>query len=172
MMLKRFAQIVGSLFLTLLVLAALFVLAMRAKYPPVLTAVRRFNRAVTNPRALETAGHPGAAASVIHHSGRTSGTPYETPIGPVPTDDGFVIPLPYGTTPDWLKNVMAAGSAVIVHEGTTYHVDRPELIPIEAALDHVPRAEQWALRAFGVDQFLQVLRTERQGTLEPNAEPV
>jgi deazaflavin-dependent oxidoreductase (nitroreductase family) len=172
MMLKRFAQIVGSLFLTLLVLAALFVLAMRAKYLPVLTAVRRFNRAVTNPRALETAGHPGAAASVIHHSGRTSGTPYETPIGPVPTDDGFVIPLPYGTTPDWLKNVMAAGSAVIVHEGTTYHVDRPELIPIEAALDHVPRAEQWALRAFGVDQFLQVLRTERQGTLEPNAEPV
>lgn len=118
-MLRRFAQMVGGLFVALIVLSIAFLVAMRAKYPPVLTAVRRVNRAVWNPRAMETAGQPGAMTAVIRHVGRTSGAPYETPIGTFATDDGFVVALPYGTTPDWLKNVLAAGSAVIVRAGAT-----------------------------------------------------
>lgn len=169
---RRVAQIAGGLFLALITLAILFLASMRAKYPPVLTAVRRFNRTVTNPRAMKTAGQPGAMASVIQHSGRRSGTPYETPIGPVVADDGFVIPLPYGTTPDWLKNVMAAGSAVIIHEGNTYAVSHPEIVPSSVAFVHVPQAEQRALRAFAVDQFLRVRRAEPQEPHEETAEPV
>lgn len=159
---RRIAQIVGGLFIALTALSILFMVSMRAKYPPVLTAVRRMNRALWNPRAMKTAGQPGAMAAVIRHIGRTSGTPYETPIGPYATDDGFVVALPYGSTPDWLKNVLAAGSAVIVHEGNTYRVDHPELIPSAVALGHVPRSEQWSLRLFGIDQFLRVRRVEPQ----------
>ncbi len=155
-MMKQAAQILGGVVVALAALAALFVISMRMKYPPVLTAVRRFNRAVTNPQAMKTAGQPGATASTIQHVGRTSGASYETPIGPVSTDDGFVIPLPYGATPDWLKNVLAAGSAVIINEGITYQVDRPELIPSATAFPYVSAGEQRALRAFGVDQFLRV----------------
>lgn len=161
-MMKQAAQILGGVVLALTALAALFVISMRMKYPPVLTAIRHFNRAVTNPQAMKTAGQPGAAASEIKHVGRTSGASYGTPIGPVSTDDGFVIPLPYGTTPDWLKNVLAAGSAVIINEGITYQVDRPELIPSTVAFPHVPAGEQRALRAFGVDQFLRVHKAESQ----------
>lgn len=159
-MLKRLAQIAGGLFLVLVAISTLFMVSMRTKYPPVLTAVRRVNRAVWNPRAMKTAGQPGAMASVIRHVGRTSGTPYETPIGPFPTDGGFVVALPYGASPDWLRNVLAAGSAVIVHEGETYRVDRPELIPSAHAFVHVPLAQQRSLRLFRVDEFLQVRNAE------------
>jgi hypothetical protein len=168
-MLRRIAKVLIGLFLACVAISGLFIAAMRAKYPPVLTAIRRFNRAVTNPRAMETAGQPGAMASVIRHIGRTSGTPYETPIGPVATDDEFIIPLPYGLSPDWLKNVLAEGSAVIVHEGIAYPVSDPQIIPSSVAFLHVPHSEQRALRAFAVDQFLQVRRAETQATQEAPA---
>ena len=168
-MLRRIAKVFIGLFLACVAVLGLFMAVMRSKYPPALTAVRRFNRAVTNPRAMETAGQPGAMASVIRHVGRTSRTPYETPIGPVPTDDGFVTPLPYGLTPDWLKNVLAEGSAEIVHEGITYPVSDPEIIPSSVAFVYVPHSEQRALRAFAVDQFLQVRRAETQAIQEAPA---
>ncbi|MGB5566648.1 MAG: nitroreductase family deazaflavin-dependent oxidoreductase, partial [Acidimicrobiia bacterium] len=89
---------------------------------------------------------------------RKSGTPYETPVGPFPTDHGFDIALPYGSSPDWLKNVVAAGSAVIVHEGVAYSVDQPELIPAADAMDNVPPSERRNIRVFAVDNFLRVRR--------------
>jgi hypothetical protein len=39
------------------------------------------------------------------------------------TDDGFVIALPYGPGADWVKNVLASGSATIVNEGDTWLID-------------------------------------------------
>lgn len=168
---KRSAQIIGGSILALTAFSALFMISMRMKYRPVLTAVRRFNRAVTNPQAMKTAGQPGAAASAIQHRGRTSGTEYETPIGPVVTDDGFVVPLPYGTSPDWLKNILAAGNAVIIHEGGTYPVSDPEIIPSSVAFAYIPLGEQRVLRAFAVDEFLQVRRAEPQSTDEHTTAP-
>jgi len=164
---RRIAHIVGGLLLVLGALSAVFLVGMRTKYTPVVTRVRRFNRAVTNPQAMKTAGQPGAMAASIEHVGRTSGTIYRTPIGPVVADDGFVIPLPYGLSPDWLKNVIAAGSAIIVYEGVTYSVSDPKIIPSSAALDYVPAAEQRALRAFAVDQFLRLRREDSEEVHEP-----
>lgn len=81
---------IGGLFLALIGLWVIFTVAMRAKFRPVQDVVRRMNRAMLNPRTMETAGQPGADASVIRHRGRTTGTPYETPVGALATDDGFV----------------------------------------------------------------------------------
>ena len=158
-MLKPIAQIFGGLLVALVGLWVLFTLAMRTKFRPVQDAVRRMNRAVLNPRTMETAGRPRADASVIRHVGRTTGNPYQTPVQALATDDGFVIPLPYGTRADWLQNVLATGSAIIVNDGTTFRVDRPELISRAVAASHVPTKSQWAHRLYGVDQFLLV-RTE------------
>ena len=47
-MLRAVAKIVGGLLLVLSAVLAVFLMGMRTKYPPVLTRVRRFNRAVTN----------------------------------------------------------------------------------------------------------------------------
>ncbi len=135
---------------------ALLVMAMRAKYPPVVEAMSRFFRDVVNPEAMKTAGQPGADAAVVRHRGRTSGREYETPVMAVPVDDGFVIPLALGTDADWYKNVEAAGGAVIVSEGETVDVDSPEIIDATAAQAFVPEDAQKMASFFGVEDYLKL----------------
>lgn len=134
------------------------VVSMRTKYAPLLTAIRRMNRRFTNPRVMRTAGKPGASAAVIHHVGRSTGTPYRTPVGVLEIEDGFVIALPYGTSPDWLKNVRAAGSAVIDSEGRTYHVDDPLVVHAADIDKYFSRRERLTHRIYGVDQFVALKR--------------
>ena len=141
-MLQWLLIVVSALVAGLAVLLLAFVLGMRAKSPFVLGAVKRFNRRFVNPAQMKTAGTPGAYAGVIRHVGRRTGRLYETPVGPFPTDDGFVIALPYGTSSDWVKNVLAAGSATLVTEGQTYEVDRPAVVSL-GDVDRCP-AEQGA----------------------------
>ena len=81
-MIKVLGTALGALLVAVAAIGAVFAIGMRTKYPPVTTAVRRMNRKVMNPRAMKTAGTPGAYAGVIRHVGRRSGTEYETPIGP------------------------------------------------------------------------------------------
>jgi deazaflavin-dependent oxidoreductase (nitroreductase family) len=152
------ARVAGSLVLVVSVTGIVFVTGMRAKSPAVVNGVRKLGRAM-RPLAIKSAGGPGASASVVHHVGRTSGRSYSTPVGAVPTDDGFVIALPYGLSADWLKNVLASGSATITHDGSTSNVDRPEVIPLSAVEHQFSPNDQRAHRLFGVDQCLRVRRT-------------
>ena len=61
---------------------------------------------------------------------------------------------------------MAAGSAVIVHEGDTIRNVDPEIIPSDNTFSYVPQSEQQSLRAFDVNQFLRVRRVEQEETAE------
>jgi deazaflavin-dependent oxidoreductase (nitroreductase family) len=168
---RPIVTLVVGLVLVLVAIGVVFFVGMRTKSPGVLHAVRRFNRAFTNPRMMKKAGTPGAYASVIRHVGRATGRPYETPVGAFATDDGFVIALPYGSDTDWLKNVLASGSTTIVHEGNTYRVDQPELVPTAVAAPHLPPEEQRTLRRFAVDQCLRVRRAEPDEASEQVAGP-
>jgi deazaflavin-dependent oxidoreductase (nitroreductase family) len=141
----------------LVAIGIFFVAGMRTKSPRVLDAVRKTGRAM-KPLALKSAGTPGAYASVVRHVGRTTGRAYETPVGAVATDDGFVIALPYGLNTDWLKNVLASGSATIVDEGSTYEVDQPRVVPIAAAEAYFSPQDQRAHRMFAVDRCLRLRR--------------
>jgi deazaflavin-dependent oxidoreductase (nitroreductase family) len=156
-MARMIAKLIGGVLLTLVAIGIVFVAGMRTKSPRVLDTVRRTSRAM-KPLALKSAGTPGAYASVIRHVGRTTGSAYATPVGAVATDDGFVIALPYGPNTDWLKNVLASGSAIIVDEGNTYDVDRPEVVPIAEAGRYFTPQDQRAHRLFGVEQCLRVRR--------------
>jgi deazaflavin-dependent oxidoreductase (nitroreductase family) len=158
-------QLVGGLLLALAAIGIVFMAGMRTKSPLVLNAVRRISRAM-KPFAMKSAGRPGAYASVIRHVGRTTGRPYETPVGAVATDDGFVIALPYGSNTDWLKNVLVSGSATIVDEGNTFRVDQPEIVATALAAPLFPPEELRTLRLFGVDQCLRVRRVEPDEELE------
>ena len=100
------------------------------------------------PLTIKSAGGR-ARPPLIHHVGRTSGSSYSTPVGAVPIEDGFVIALPYGLSADWLKNVLASGSATIAHDGDTYDVDRPEVVPLSAVERQFSHADQRAHRLFG-----------------------
>jgi hypothetical protein len=152
---KWFVRFCGAV-MALAVLATVFLLGMRTKSPAVVNRVRRFNRAVTNPRVLRTAGSPGAPASVIRHVGRVSGREYETPVGPFEVGDHFVIALPYGPGADWVRNVLAQGSATLVHEGRTVPIHLPEIVPTAQVAGDLPTSEQRTLRLFSVDQCLRV----------------
>ncbi len=156
--------LIALVFLVVAGLAVTFVVGMRAKTPAVLNTVRRTNHRFMNPRQMESAGTPGAYASIVRHTGRKSGTSYETPVGVVASDDGFVISLPYGTQADWLKNVLAAGSATLVHEGETHDVDQPEVTAVGEAPVTFSAAGRRAHRIFGVDQVLVLQRTEPADT--------
>jgi hypothetical protein len=140
------AVILGALVVALAAIGVVFVVGMRRKSPTVLRVVRRFARAVVNPRVLATAGTPG---------------PYETPVVAERTGDGFVIALPYGTTANWVQNVLARGSATIVDEGTTYRVDRPEIVPLALMADYFPSKDRRNLDRFRVDQCLRLRRSDR-----------
>lgn len=152
---RLLARVVGALLLVAVAIFVIFTLGMRTKSPLVLTAIRRMNRAYFNPRQQD-AGTPGAYASVIRHTGRTTGTPYETPVVAATTDDGFAIALPYGSQADWLKNVLASGSATVVHEGRTHRVREPKVVPIETADAYFSAKDQRSHRLFGTHECLRV----------------
>jgi deazaflavin-dependent oxidoreductase (nitroreductase family) len=155
---RGLVRVVGVVVLGLVTLGVAWLLGMRDKGSVVVAAQRRFNRAVVNPRQLRTAGTPGSEVAVIRHTGRTSGRPYETPVGAEPTDDGFVVALVYGPRSDWLKNVLASGSATVVHQGASHAVDRPEVVPFDSVAHHFPDAR--AIRTFGVTQAVRLHRVD------------
>lgn len=150
---------------------AVFVVGMRTKSPGVQRVVRRVNRAVWNPKAMETAGTPGASVAVVHHVGRRSGTDHETPIVPVRTEDGFAVALPYGTRADWVQNVLEAGRARITHEGATVDVDRPEVVPMQRAEGYFDESDRKVHRAFRVDECLRLRRVAAADERRTAAEP-
>lgn len=162
-MLIQLATLAGALLVGLGAIVLVFLLGMRAKSPLVLRPLIRVQRAILNPRQMRSAGTPGAYAAVIRHRGRVSGRPYETPVGVVSADDGFVLALPYGSRANWLQNVLASGSATIVHEGHTYQVEHPEIIPMRTVADRFTAGDQASFRWFAVDQALRVRWVEREG---------
>jgi deazaflavin-dependent oxidoreductase (nitroreductase family) len=158
-MVRRFLIALGTWLAGLAFFMLVLLLGIRAKSPFALRVVRAFNRRFANPRQMKTAGKPGAYAGVIRHIGRRSGAIHETPVGPFATDAGFVIALPYGTSSDWVKNVLAAGSATLVTEGQTYEVDQAEIVPLADVEHVVPEKDQRNLRLFRVEQAMRVRRT-------------
>ena len=152
--------VLAVMFLALSAITIVYVLGIRSKNATVRNAARRFHHAVGNPLQMRSAGTPGTYASVIRHQGRTTGRTYETPVWAVPTEDGFVIAIVYGSRTDWLKNVLASGAAAIVHEGDTHAVDQPQVVPMESARAYFPVKIQQTQRLVGVDRCLRVRRVK------------
>lgn len=155
-MLGTVLLIVGVVVAVLVALAVVWFVGMRTKWPPVRDFQRRVNRRVFNPRQMRTAGTPGAYAGIVRHVGRRSSRAYETPVVPLPTDDGFVILLPYGDRPDWVRNVLAAGGATIVHEGEEFAVVEPELLDTAESGHEFSTSEQREIRLFANTRCLRV----------------
>ena len=108
-MFPQLAAIAGGVILVVGLLAGTFFFGMRSKNPIVLGAVIWVSKVWLNKSQMRTAGTPGAYAGIVRHVGRVSGRAYETPVSPVPTDDGYAIALVYGNRTSWLRNVLASG---------------------------------------------------------------
>lgn len=126
---------------------------------PLLTAVRISNKYMLNPLMSTLAGRKHWYAASIAHTGRKSGKPYSTPIGAERVQDGFIIPLGYGTQVDWLRNVIAAGRATIRTKGETYDVTEPEVIDAATALPELSPQRRKAFERLGITQYLKLTTT-------------
>ncbi len=124
--------------------------------PSVRDTVRVFNKYVTNPAMMHFAGREHWYAAVVRHTGRRSGKAYATPVVAEEVEDGFIIPLPYGTGVDWLRNVLHAGRATIRVHGRTFDVVEPEIIDAEIAEPRLSPQRRRAFRRFRIDKYLEL----------------
>ena len=138
----------------LLVLAVAFFRLQAIK--PVTEATRAFNKRISNPAMMRLAGRRYWFAGVIRHKGRRSGREYATPVWAVPTTDGFLVSLPFGEGVDWLKNVLAAGRAMIESRGETWTVVEPDLVDRESAQSVLTWRTRLLFDLAGIERYLKV----------------
>ncbi len=129
--------------------------------------VRYFNRQILNPFTLSFAGRPHSPYAIIRHEGRTSGRVYKTPVVAQRTDEGFVIPMPYGDHVDWFRNLKAAGEGVVASGGHAYQIGDFEVVDAEVALPEFPEWMQPLLEKAETEQYLRAQRLS--DTPEPDA---
>ena len=118
-------------------------------------AIRSAARLV-NPLVLRIAGRRHMpVVGVVHHRGRRTGRPYATPLGIRPAAaGGFVMPLTFGETAGWYRNIVAVGCCVITWRGADHTVASPAIVDRATALPAFPRYERLALRAIGINEFV------------------
>ena len=87
--------------------------------------MRPLYKHVFNPRSLRDAARGETRWGVIHHIGRRTGRPYDTPIDAQPTSEGMVIPLVYGPEAEWCRNVLAAGGCTLTLDGKDIQLTEP-----------------------------------------------
>ncbi len=93
------------------------------------TSIRIGNRVVT---PLIRAGLPMGPMALLTVQGRKSGLPRTTPIAVLIDEAGWRVAAPYGVV-DWVKNLRAAGRAVISRRGRKVTVEAEELPAQQAA---------------------------------------
>lgn len=92
--------------------------------------------------------------AVLRHTGRTSGTPYATPVVAFHTADGFIVPLPFGDATQWARNLFAAGGASIRFAGREYRVVDPRIADRDEVAIHFPRVIRFITRRIGLRQYV------------------
>lgn len=124
--------------------------------PLIRGVVRRFNKHVLNPAMMHLAGRRHWYAAVMRHTGRRSGRHYATPVVADRVANGFIVPLPYGTDVDWLRNVQASGAAAVSVGGHTYDVVEPEIIDAATAGPQLSPRRRRVFQAFGIKRFVKL----------------
>jgi len=118
---------------------------------------------ILNPVIVRLAGRRHVRfAAQIRHTGRRSGRQYVTPASARLAGDMFVIPLTFGNSSDWSRNVRAAGGCSIRLNGVDYRAVRPRLASREQALQEAHPVfgpvERAMFRILGIRQFLLLQR--------------
>lgn len=96
----------------------------------------KINKRMFNPSQIRKGNYP-----VVTHVGRTSGRAYETPLDAYPTNTGYVLVARYGPESDWVRNILAAGTATLRVDGQEHALDSPRLISQKEALDELATAD-------------------------------
>jgi deazaflavin-dependent oxidoreductase (nitroreductase family) len=109
-----------------------------------------------NPVTLRRAGGGESPYAALHHVGRTSNRLYVTPLVAEPVEEGFVIPLPYGESTDWCRNLVAAGKGTLDLKGETFLIVNPRVVTMASVRDQVRAAQVRSWTRLGLRSFLRV----------------
>ena len=132
-------------------------------------AVRQFNKYFLNPAMLRLAGRKHWYAAAIHHTGRVSGRKRVTPVVADRVTDGFIVPLPYGTEVDWLRNAIAENHATITVGGSSFDVTNPRIIGAEEAAQQLSSRHSRAFKRFGITDYAKFdVRTDTKAGIRPD----
>ena len=115
----------------------------------------QINTRVFNPRSLR-----GNRYQAIRHVGRSSGREYRTPLEAVPVDGGYVMMLVYGSKSDWVRNVLAAGSATLEADGKLVELTDPQLLTADEAFARLPAGTKRPPKLLKIDEFLMMRTRE------------
>lgn len=100
---------------------------------------------------------------LVHHYGRRSGRTYATPVAIGYTGTAFFIPLTFGSSSDWVRNILASGDASVTWRGREYAVDDPLLVDDVSVPSELSGAFNLVLRlmlkAMGTHRFLRLQTT-------------
>ena len=125
---------------------------------PLLAPIRPFTKRFINPLTRPVAGHlPGFA--IVIHRGRRTGRIHRTPMNVFRRDGDYVFALTYGSTVDWVRNILAAGGAQLEVRGKTVELADPELI-IDPNRHLMPPLVRFVLGLMRVDGFVRMRPVE------------
>ncbi len=127
---KVVAILVGIIIVEEIIETTLMVWAFRTGSPRALRMLTSYHKHVTNPVMVRWFSGRSTHAALVQHVGRRSGRTYATPVTAHRSGDTIIVPLPYGTQVDWLRNVQAAGTGVVKLENRSFVVDEPEVVPL------------------------------------------
>ena len=94
----------------------------------------------------------------IEHVGRKSGKRYRTPIAVLSSGELLIVPLPFGSATQWVRNVLEAGGCVIRWLGRDTEVTEPRIADWSEVKPLVPRILRPIIRLVGVRHFLVARR--------------
>lgn len=126
---------------------------------PLSRSVARFNKRGLN-RITGPLGPWLPGFAVVVHRGRKSGATYRTPVNYFRTPHGLVFALTYGSSADWVRNVMAAGECKLHVRGRYIPLTEPRLYEDPAQRD-MPFFVRLILNRVKVTEFLQLQRAEQ-----------
>ncbi len=109
------------------------------------------NKRVFNPGQIKKGVSP-----VLTHVGRASGRTFETPLDAHPVDDGYIFILVYGSGSDWVKNIIAAGTASLRVKGEEIPLKSPRVITEEAAWELLPPTTKRPPKLLRISEYLQM----------------
>jgi deazaflavin-dependent oxidoreductase (nitroreductase family) len=135
---KVLALIVGIIVMEEIIETALMMWAFRSRNPRAIRWLTWYHKHVSNPVMVRFFSGRSSVNALLHHVGRRSGKAYATPLTAHRSEDTIIIPLPYGTETDWLRNLRAAGQGVVELEGRSFSVDEPEVVLIHEVMPLLP----------------------------------
>ena len=92
-------------------------------------------------------------------TGRKSGRRISIPLNVFSHDGEYVFALTYGSDVNWVKNVLASGTAELRRHGRTIHLEQPRLFKDPQA-EAVPLPVGLSLLFLGVEEFLAMRPVE------------